>query len=203
DEQSSAAINANLALNHIHISILTGTLTIDVNTRPVMQAQVAYTAGFVGLWCGVDTPDRTRCAFDNLVVHGTPSTGALTVYPFCNCVREARVGQPLSVSWTWGAKDQKYIDALQAKTILTVTLDGLPIVQPKQYWGKPQVDQEAASLRWLYNLPKLEAGSHVLEFYVHVDEPVTDGFDRNGDGKPDTYGPGDFLSGYVNVVVLP
>jgi len=27
--------------------------------------------------------------------------------------------------------------------------------------------------------------------------------DGNGDGKPDTYGPGDFLSGYVEIVVQP
>jgi serine/threonine protein kinase len=203
DTQASAAIQADFALNHIHISILTGTLTIEVNAQPVMQAQVAYDQGFVGLWCGVDAPDRTRCTFDNLSVQGTPSTNAMTLYPFCNCVREARVGQPLSVSWTWGAKTQKLLDTLQAKSILTVTLDGLPIVQPKQYWGQSKLDQAAVSLHWLYNLPALDPGSHVLEFYVHVDEPVTDGFDRNGDGKPDSYGPGDFISGYVNVVVLP
>lgn len=203
DAQPSDAIRVGQAVNHVHISEMTGTLKIDVNDQQVLQAAIAYTPGFVGFWCGVDAPKQTRCAFDNLAVVGTPSTGPLTIYPFCNCRREARVGQPLTAAWSWGAKTPELLKNLQAQTAITVTLDGKPIDQPKQYWGKSQTVGDSTQSRWLYDLPILDPGSHVLAFTVHSDVELTDGLDGNGDGKPDTYGPGDFLSGYVEIVVQP
>jgi hypothetical protein len=203
DAQPSAAIKRDRALNHVRLSVLTGTLKIDVNDQAVLQAAIAYTPGFVGLWCGVYAPPRTRCTFDNLSVVGTPSTGPLTIYPFCNCRREARVGQPLTTVWLFGAKTSDLLKNLQSRTIMTATLDGQPIDQPQQYWGKTETSADGAQARWRFNLPTLDPGSHVLALTVHSDVELTDGFDGNGDGKPDTYGPGDFLSGYVEIVVQP
>ncbi len=202
-DDRSAAIKPNLALNHVHMSIVTGTLTVAVNQQQVLQAAVAYAPGFVGFWCGVDAPKQTRCTFDNLSATGTPSTGPLTIYPFCNCRREARVHQPLVASWLWRAKTEALANDFRTTTTLTVTLDGKLIEQPKQYWGKLQPDEDGAALPWRFDLPQLDPGSHVLNFTVHSDRALTDGRDLNGDGKPDTYGPGDIYVGYVEVVVQP
>ena len=54
---------------------------------------------------------------------------------------------------------------------------------------------------WSYPLPALDPGAHLIEFMVWSDKKLTDGLDENGDGQLDTYGPGDILTGYVEVVV--
>ena len=60
-----------------------------------------------------------------------------------------------------------------------------------------------AEMFWNYPLPALEPGAHLIEFMVWSDKKLTDGLDENGDGQLDTYGPGNILVGYVEVVVLP
>jgi hypothetical protein len=157
----------------------------------------------VGFWCGVFSPGQTACAFDNLSVAGTPSTGPLTLYPFCNCRREAWQNQPLVVSWFWRFKSRDLVNQFRTSTTLTVTLDGQAVAHPTRYWGAVRPDDDALALPWQFTLPELAPGSHVLEIVAHSDEALTDGFDGNGDGKPDAYGPGDFLAGYVEVVVQP
>jgi hypothetical protein len=200
---ASIAVKTNQQPNRLRLSVISNTLTALVNNQPVLQAAIAYEPGFVGFWCGVFAAGQTRCTFDNLAVTGTPSTGLLTIYPFCNCRREARLNQPLTASWFWRFKSDDLIDRFKSSATLTVTLDGQIVAQPDQYWEATRREDDGISLPWRYDLPPLTPGSHVLELIVHSNEELTDGFDGNGDGKPDAYGPGDFLSGYVEVVVLP
>ena len=202
-EGASPVIRSNLALNQIHLAVVSNTLTVVVNDRMIVQAAIDYTPGFVGFWCGVYQPDRTTCAFDNLQAVGAPSRGIATVYPFCNCRREVLMGQPLEVKWRWGAKSIEYLNQFKAGTTMTVTLDGKLITQPQIYWSKAQAADNEAEMFWAYDPPALNAGSHVFEFVVHSDKAITDGLDDNGDGRLDTFGPGDFLQGYVEVVVKP
>ena len=200
---ASPAIKAQGQINRLRLSVISGTLTALINNQPVLQAAIAYEPGFVGFWCGVFSPGQTACTFDNLSVVGTPSTGPLTLYPFCNCRREAWQNQPLVASWFWRFKSRDLVDQFQASTTLTVTLDGQAVDRPTQYWGAVRPDDDGLALPWRFTLPELAPGSHVLEIVAHSDRALTDGFDGNGDGKPDAYGPGDFLSGYVEVVVQP
>ena len=95
--------------------MISNTLSVAVNDRVVVQAAIDYTPGSVGLWCGVYQPDRTICAFDNLQAVGTPSTGKATLYPFCNCRRDAVVGQPLEVRWSWSAKSTDLRESIQGQ----------------------------------------------------------------------------------------
>jgi len=200
---ASIAIKPDRQVNHLRLSVISNTLTALINNQPVLQAAIAYEPGFVGFWCGVFAPGQTRCTFDNLSATGTPSTGPLTIYPFCNCRRDARLKQPLTASWFWRFKSADLIERFKSSAVLTVTLDGETLVNPAQYWGVSQPVDDGIALPWQYQLPALTPGNHILEFIVHSDVELTDGFDGNGDGKPDAYGPGDFLSGYVEVVVQP
>lgn len=202
-EGASPLIRSGPTSNQIHLTVMSNTLSVAVNDRMVLQAAIDYTPGSVGLWCGVYQPDRTTCAFDKLQAVGSPSLGKAVLYPFCNCRREAVVGQPLEVRWRWGAKSMDLLSQFRAGTTLSVTLDGRPLVRPQQDWSNPQVVDNEAEMFWVYELPPLSPGSHVIEFVVHSDKEVTDGLDDNGDGKVDTFGPGDFLQGYVEVVVKP
>jgi hypothetical protein len=174
-----------------------------VNDRVVTQAAIDYTPGFIGLWCAAYLPGGTRCAFDNLQVTGTPSDRLMIIYPFCNCRRTAYGDQPLELRWRWRAQTPGYLDQFKAGTILSATVDGVPVENPLQYWTLPNVSAGEAEMFWSYALPALEPGAHVIEFTVWSDQKLTDGLDENGDGQLDTYGPGDILVGYVEVVKLP
>jgi serine/threonine protein kinase len=202
-EGASPFIHTDLARNQIHLSVISNTLSIAVNDRMVVQAAIDYTPGYVGLWCGAYQADRALCAFDNLQAAGTPSPNLLILYPFCNCRRTAYGDQPLEVRWRWGAQTPEYLDQFKAGTTLTVTVDGAPVENPQQYWTPPQVSAGEAEMFWSYPLPTLEPGAHVVEFTVWSDKQLTDGLDENGDGQLDTYGPGNILVGYVEVVALP
>jgi hypothetical protein len=169
----------------------------------VTQAAIDYTPGYIGLWCGVYQLGSTRCAFDNLQATGTPSNRLLIIYPFCNCRRTAYGDQPLEVRWRWGARTPSYLEQFRASTILTATVDGIPVENPQQYWTPPKATSGEAEMFWSYSLPTLEPGAHVIEFVVWSDQQLTDGLDGNGDGQLDTYGPGNILVGYVEVVDLP
>jgi serine/threonine protein kinase len=200
---ASPLIRSNPTLNQIHLTVISNTLSAAVNDRVVVQAAIDYMPGSVGLWCGVYQPDRTICAFDNLHTVGTPSTGKATLYPFCNCRREVVVGQPLEVRWSWSAKSTNLVNEFKAGTVLSVTLDGRPVIKPEQYWSPSQLQDGEGTMSWVYDVPALNPGSHMVEFVVSSDKPLTDGLDENGDGQLDTFGPGNIYTGYAEVVVKP
>jgi serine/threonine protein kinase len=202
-EGASPFIHPNLARNHIHLTVVSNTLSVAVNDRIVVQAAIDYSPGFVGFWCGAYQPGRTLCAFDNLQASGTPSSELLIIYPFCNCRRTAYGDQPLEVRWRWRARTPDYLDQFRAGTVLTVTVDGAPVENPQLYWTAPNVKADEAEMFWSYPLPRLEPGAHLIEFVVRTDKQLADGLDENGDGQLDTYGPGSILTGYVEVVVQP
>jgi len=200
---ASPLIRSNPTFNQIHLTVISNTLSVAVNDRVVVQAAIDYTPGSIGLWCGVYQPDRSLCAFDNLQAVGSPSTGKATLYPFCNCRRELVVDQPLEVRWVWSAKSIDLLNQFKASTTLSVTLDGQPLIKPEQYWSRPQLQEGEGSMFWVYDLPPLSPGSHLVEYVVSTDKKLTDGQDENGDGQLDMFGPGKIYEGYVEVVVKP
>ncbi len=202
-EGASPLIHTNLARNQIRLSVISNTLSAAINDRVVVQAAIDYAPGYVGLWCGVYQPDRSLCAFDNLQVTGSPSTAPTAVYPFCNCRRPVSLGQPVEIKWLWGAKALNYLEQFKAGTTLSVTVDGVPLENPQQYWMPPSIRQGEADISWSDALPQFSPGSHLIEFVVFTDQRLTDGLDENGDGQLDTVGPGDILKGYVEVIVMP
>jgi serine/threonine protein kinase len=196
-------IHTHPAGNQLQLSIISNTLAVAVNDRVVMRAAIDYTPGYVGLWCGAYRTGSTRCAFDDLQVAGTPSDRLLLIYPFCNCRRTTYGDQPLEVRWRWGSKTTDYLDQFKAGTVLTATVDGVPVENPQQYWTPAIVTADEAEMFWIYPLPALPPGAHVIEYVVWTDKKLTDGLDENGDGQLDTYGPGNILTGYVEVIVQP
>jgi hypothetical protein len=202
-EGTSPFIHTNLAHNQIHVSVISNTLSVAVNDRMVMQAAIDYTPGYIGLRCSAHQAGSTRCAFDNLQAVGAPSDRLLIIYPFCNCRRTSYGDQPLEVRWRWSAKTPEYLDQFKIGTVLTATIDGVVVENPQQYWTPTTVTANETEMYWSYPLPALEPGAHLIEFVVWTDKKLTDGLDENGDGQLDTYGPGNVLAGYVEVIVQP
>ena len=50
-------------------------------------------------------------------------------------------------------------------------------------------------------LDSLSKGVHVAKVTWIFDEQVTDGYDANGDGLPDTYGPGELITEEYMIIV--
>jgi serine/threonine protein kinase len=197
------AIQAGDAVNRWKIVVSNGLATAWLNDEPALQASIAYTAGAIGFACEPAGPPLARCAFDNLAVRGKPSTGDVIAYPFCNCRRDVRAGQRVLVVWVWNAADAALIEPFLSAIDMQVTIDGQPLDDPAQYWGASEPGEEGARARWVYPMPALDPGSHIVEVSVSSETAVTDGRDANGDGRPDTFGPGEWFTGYVQIVVSP
>ena len=202
-DQPSGAIRKGNEFNRWKLSVSDGLLKVWLNDQLVQQAAIAYVPGGIGFACDPGGPPLVRCTFDNLRVRGKPSTGDVIAYPFCNCQVNARVGQPVLVVWLWKAKSVTLIEQFLSAVILDVTIDGESLVDPSQYWGEIETGEEGMQVRWLYAMPPLDPGSHTIQVSVSSELELTDGRDTNGDGRQDTYGPGRFFDGYVQVVIAP
>ena len=204
-DRPSEVIQAGDAVNHWKVSVAGDLLSVWLNDMQVLQASIAYTPGAIGFACEPDAsrPPLARCAFDNLSVHGQPSTGDVVVSPLCNCTREVRQGQPVHVVWLWKASEGPLVEAFLSAIDVRVTVDGKPLEDAGQYWGSVQAIEEGAQARWVYSPAPLEPGSHIVEVSASTDTELTDGRDANADGRPDTFGPGQLFSGFVQIVVEP
>ena len=204
-DRPSEAIRTGDAVNHWKIIVAGDLLSVWLNGVQVLQASIAYTPGAIGFACEPDAsrPPLARCAFDNLSVHGQPSTGDVVVSPLCNCTREVRQGQPVRVVWLWKASEGPLVDTFLSSIGMSVSVDGKPLEDPGQYWGPVESIEEGAQTRWSYSMPQLEPGSHIVEVSASADAELTDGRDANADGRPDTFGPGQLFTGFVQIIVEP
>jgi len=86
-----------------------------------------------------------------------------------------------------------------------VTIDGVPYSNLEGYWGEVafSADDQGYKSVWIYRLPPLSPGAHRVEISVSLDRAMTDGYDSNGDGKPDQFGPGEVFYGWVDVSLTP
>jgi hypothetical protein len=82
-----------------------------------------------------------------------------------------------------------------------LTLDGQPLGDADQYWGEVMEDPDGYAVHWRYPLGTLEAGTHRVELSISSDTAFTDGFDSDGDGQLDFFGPGEVFWGWVEIVV--
>jgi hypothetical protein len=202
-EQVVSTLQPGDAINHWRIVVADGAIGVWLNGEQALQASIAYTPGAIGFACEPAAAPIARCAFDNLTVRGKPSTAEAVAYPFCNCLLTVRAGQPVRIAFAWPAAESVLVDRFLSAISMTVTIDGKPLDNPLQYWGQVESGVDGPQSRWRYPLPPLELGSHTIEVSITSDVELTDGHDANGDGRPDTFGPGELLTGYVQVVVIP
>jgi hypothetical protein len=96
----------------------------------------------------------------------------------------------------WGAQNEDLLAETQDQITVQLFVDG-ERVTGQRHSDRLAMDEvpcgsELAGASWLYHTVELDglpAGSHALRVTFAFDTPITDGFDQNGDGQPDTYGP--------------
>jgi hypothetical protein len=132
-----------------------------------------------------------------------PAGEPFYIFPFCNCEHEVPSGMVPTLRWAWvtatEAYLQDYIDALR----ITVSIDGEAHAGLEGYWGEMLYSGEDGGFKsvWIYPLPALSSGFHDVETSLWLDHGLTDGFDMDGDGQPDMYGPGQDAFGWVGLLM--
>lgn len=125
----------------------------------------------------------------------------VTLYPFCNCQEQIGAGQPVELTWAWLTVEPGQAADFARLTRLCLTVDGRSLNGLERYWSDVTEDPEGYKVRWTYPLGALAAGTHRVELAVSAETALTDGFDGNGDGQADVYGPGEIGFGWVEIAV--
>jgi hypothetical protein len=125
------------------------------------------------------------------------------VYPFCNCQEDVPASLAPTLRWGWITTTETYCHDFIRASKSTVTIDGTTYTDLEGYWGDVAYSADDGGYKslWIWELPPLTAGLHLVEFSVSLDRAVTDGYDGNGDGKEDQYGPGEVFFGWVELQI--
>ena len=125
----------------------------------------------------------------------------------CDTTYTVQAGTPLEIHYgAWLAVDKE--KAVQNAQHLSVRLviDG-EVVEGVQQPVVAGSEIPCVALEGLYgvyfsaNLDSLSKGTHVVTATWIFDEQVTDGYDANGDGTPDNYGPGEIATEEYMIIV--
>jgi len=118
----------------------------------------------------------------------------------CSTIYNIQAGTPLEIqygAWLAVGRERTVQNAkhLSAQLVIDgVTVEGVqqPVVSGSEI--------PCVALEGLYGVffsaqvEFLSRGSHIAKVTWIFDEQVTDGYDANGDGSPDTYGPGEIIT---------
>jgi hypothetical protein len=113
-------------------------------------------------------------------------------------------GQPVVLGANWGACTRGLVSAFALTSDISYIIDGRPVLRyprlSRLYWEFPPepVTFPGASacvnrttqvwtLTWAYDLKQLSLGDHPAHFSYKNDYVHIDGFDNDGDGKPDKF----------------
>ena len=172
------------------------------NDIPLTMAiyDAAYTgAGYAGLVAWSNETAGLEARFDNYRVCTLAEPYPLPVHPFAQKRVRWPAGQPAVLHWTWFATTAPLAQSFADLAEIALTIDGQTFSGLGEYWGTPEPYARGYAIQWNLPLPALEPGSHRIETTISLSEQVTDGFDENGDGKKDLYGPGEVSSGWVEL----
>lgn len=117
-------------------------------------------------------------------------------------------GTPIQFTTNWVARTENQVqDFLHSATIsghLYGILEGQDLYDLNDYWGPVVPYPRSTTLftpnfysQWTYPFGMLNPGDYTLKIQCFIGRPVTDGFDANHDGTPDTF------SGQVWTYTIP
>ena len=84
---------------------------------------------------------------------------------------------------------------------VTVIVDGTEYAVTPECWSAPSPAPGGYAVQLNAPLPVLARGQHRIELRITLPQEITDGFDANKDGKPDTYGPGEAFKEWMDLIV--
>jgi hypothetical protein len=152
--------------------------------------------------------DEARCSGTWISTEGGPPSVTTPsplepyyLYPFCNCMKYVPADQAPTLRWGWIATSEDYTNDFVEASQTIVTIDGTDYTGLERYWGQVvySADDDGYKSIWIWELPSLTPGLHRVETSLTLERIVTDGYDGDGDGNADQYGPGEVFYGWVDV----
>lgn len=126
-----------------------------------------------------------------------PAPQIIFLRPRCGTTYTVRADTPLEIRYgSWLARGPDLAAQNAQHLSVRLVLDGEPVagVQQPVMPGSAfpcGASTEAYGVFFVAQVGPLSAGTHVALQTIIFDEQVTDGGDYNGDGTPDTFGPGE------------
>ena len=121
----------------------------------------------------------------------------IALRPSCGRTQQVSRADAITVQAFWGAKGQALAEASNAVVTIELRLDGeiVPSTRVPVLLATADVPcgTALADSYWLVEsayLGNLAPGNHVVTIHYTFAEQLTDGYDDNRDGRPDSYGPG-------------
>ena len=171
--------------------------------------------GSVRLW-GVEANDTQTAQTDLETAPTSTATQALQSFTTpqivflrsrCSAIYTIQAGTPLEIqygAWLALGKEQTVQNAQHLSAQLVIDGETVKGVQQPVVAGS---EIPCVTLEGLYGVffsaqvESITKGSHIAKVTWIFDEQVTDGYDANGDGSPDTYGPGELRTEEYMIIV--
>jgi hypothetical protein len=117
--------------------------------------------------------------------------------------------QPIILRLGWAADSQEYLNDVPNILDIHISVDGKEIEDIDGSWGVPEehkdVDQDGDMdyvRYWKYTLGEVSMGGYQIISSLNLKQQISNGFDFDGDGALDTYGPGQFFVHVIDVNVI-
>jgi hypothetical protein len=190
--------------NHLQVVRSGPLIGLYANGIPLITAiyDAAYTgARYAGLVAWSNETPGLEARFDNYRVCTLAEPYPLPVHPFAQKRVRWPAGQPAVLHWAWFTATAPLAQSFADLTEMVLIIDGQTFAGLGEYWSAPEPDPSGYAVQWNLPLPALGPGIHRIETAISLSEQTTDGFDENGDGKEDLYGPGEAFGGWVELQV--
>jgi len=136
-----------------------------------------------------------------------PASQIIFLRPRCGTTYTVQAGSLLEIRYgSWLAIGEDLAEQNAQHLTVNLVLDGEPVtgVQQPVVPGSEipcGASADAYGVFYVTQVAPLSAGTHVASVTWILDEAVTDGYDADGDGEPDWYGPGEVFTSEFTIIV--
>ncbi len=205
DWRSSSMLNTGEGLNHLMLVRSGPMIAVYANgfilTSAVYDNNIQGT-NYAGLVAWSNDTAGLQATFDNYSVCPLTEMYPMPVYVGLEDTVSMPAGQPVMLHMGWLATSRSLAKQFVDVAEFTLTIDGKEYTGFQEYWGQAMPYPGGYGVEWNLPLDTLPSGLHRIEYKLSLSAQITDGFDLDGNGKLDQYGPGVIYTGWAQINVL-